>query len=83
MVVPGHGRLCDEAEVTDYRDMLTVIRDRVQDLINKGKTLDEVKAARPSRDYDRRYSTSAWTSDMFIEAVYKSLKNAATAGGSK
>jgi glyoxylase-like metal-dependent hydrolase (beta-lactamase superfamily II) len=73
MVIPGHGRLCDESEVTDYRDMLTIIRDRVQDMLRKGKTLEEVKAARLSRDYDRRYSTSAWTGDMFIETIYKSL----------
>jgi cyclase len=73
MVIPGHGRLCDESEVSDYRDMLTIIRDRVQDMLRKGKTLEEVKAARLSRDYDRRYSNSAWTGEMFIEAVYKSL----------
>jgi len=73
MVIPGHGRLCDESEVTDYRDMLTIIRDRVQDMLRKGKSLEEVKAARPSRDYDRRYSTPAWTGDMFVEAIYKSL----------
>src|SRR5277367_5764100 len=72
MVIPGHGRLCDESEVSDYRDMLTIIRDRVQDMMRHGKTLDEVKAARVSRDYDRRYSTPAWTSDMFVEAIYKS-----------
>jgi cyclase len=82
MVIPGHGRLCDESEVSDYRDMLTIIRDRVQDLLRKGKTLEEVKAAKVSRDYDRRYSTSAWTGDMFVEAIYKSLSHAA-AGGSK
>jgi cyclase len=73
MVIPGHGRLCDQADVTDYRDMLTIIRDRVQDMLRKGKTLEEVKAARLSRDYDRRYSTHAWTGDMFVEAVYRSL----------
>jgi cyclase len=73
MVIPGHGRLCDESEVTDYRDMLTIIRDRVQDMLRRGKTLEEVRAARLSRDYDRRYSTSAWTGDMFVEAVYRSL----------
>jgi cyclase len=74
MVIPGHGRLCDEADVSDYRDMLTIIRDRVADLIQKNKTLAEAQAARPTRDYDRRYSTSAWTGDMLVEAVYKSLK---------
>jgi cyclase len=74
MVIPGHGRLCDQAEVTDYRDMMTIIRDRVANLIAKGKTLEEVKAARPTRDYDRRYSTSDWTGEMLTAAVYKSLK---------
>lgn len=74
MVIPGHGRLCDQADVTDYRDMMTIIRDRIADGIAKGKTLDEVKAMKPTRDYDRRYSTSSWTGDMLVEAVYRSLK---------
>ena len=56
MVIPGHGRLCDEADVTEYRDMVTILRDRVADLIEKGKSLAEVKAARLTRDYDGRYS---------------------------
>jgi cyclase len=73
MVIPGHGRLCDEADVADYRDMITIIRDRVADMLKKGKSLAEVKGARLSRDYDRRFSTLDWTGDMFVEAIYKSL----------
>jgi glyoxylase-like metal-dependent hydrolase (beta-lactamase superfamily II) len=75
MVIPGHGRLCDEADVVEYRDMVTIIRDRVQDMIKKGMTLDQVKAAKPTRDYDPLYgaTTGFWTTDMFVEAVYKSL----------
>jgi cyclase len=75
LIVPGHGRLCDSADVGYYRDMVTVIRDRVQDLIRKGMTLEQVKAAHPTFDYDPRYGSSSgtWTTDMFVEAVYKSL----------
>lgn len=75
MIVPGHGRLGDMSDVGYYRDALTIIRDRVQDLIKKGRTLEQVKAARPSLDYDVRYgsSTGPWTTEMFIEAVYRSL----------
>ncbi len=74
-IIPGHGRICDEAEIVEYRDMLTIIRDRVQDLIKKGLSLDQVKAARPTRDYDTEYGTNtgSWTTEMFVEAVYKSL----------
>jgi cyclase len=78
-VIPGHGRLCDEADVVEYRDMLTIIRDRVQDLVKKNMTLDQVKAARPTRDYDPLYGAPVpmgggfWNTDMFVEAVYKSL----------
>ena len=68
-VIPGHGRICDEADVVEYRDMLTIIRDRVQDLIKKGMTLDQVKAARPTRDYDTVYGAN----EPFLETVYKSL----------
>jgi cyclase len=74
MVIPGHGRLCDEADVTEYRDMVTIVRDRVADLVKKGKSLSEVKAARVTRDYDGRFSQPAWTGEMFVESIYKSLK---------
>jgi glyoxylase-like metal-dependent hydrolase (beta-lactamase superfamily II) len=74
MIVPGHGRLSDQADVVEYRDMLTIIRDRVADLMEKRKTLEEAKAARPSRDYDRRYSTRPVTGDMLVEAIYRSLQ---------
>jgi glyoxylase-like metal-dependent hydrolase (beta-lactamase superfamily II) len=73
MVIPGHGRLCDQADVTDYRDMLTIIRDRVQNMLHQGKSIEQVRAARLSRDYDRRYSTPAWTGEMFVDAIYRSL----------
>jgi cyclase len=75
LVVPGHGRISDHADVTYYRDMISIIRDRIQDMVKKGMTLDQVKAARPTRDYDARYGkqTGAWTTDMFIEAAYRSL----------
>jgi glyoxylase-like metal-dependent hydrolase (beta-lactamase superfamily II) len=74
MMVPGHGRIVDSGDVAYYRDMLTIIRDRVQDMVTKEMTLDEVKAARPTADYDTEYGkTPGWTSDMFVEAVYKSL----------
>ena len=74
-VVPGHGRLSDEADVVEYRDMLTIVRDRIQDLVAKGKSLADVKAAGVTRDYDGRYgaTTGAWTTDQFIEAIYREL----------
>lgn len=72
-VIPGEGRLSDEADVVLYRDMTTIIRDRVQDMIARGMTLDQVKAARPAIDYEPRYATPSWTADMFVEAAYKTL----------
>jgi glyoxylase-like metal-dependent hydrolase (beta-lactamase superfamily II) len=76
MIVPGHGRICDEYEVSEYRDMLGVIRDRVQAMIDSGATLQQVKSARLTADYDDRYgaNTGAWTTDMFVDSVYTSLK---------
>jgi glyoxylase-like metal-dependent hydrolase (beta-lactamase superfamily II) len=74
-VIPGHGRLSDEADVVEYRDMVTIIRDRVQDLIGKGLTWEQVKAARPSRDYDSEYGGDGGSSpDAFVEAIFRSLK---------
>lgn len=70
-VIPGRGRLCDEADVVEYRNMVTIVRDRVSDLIGKDKTLDQIKAARPTHDYDTQYDAKA--GDAFVEAIYKSL----------
>ncbi len=74
-IIPGHGRICDRYDIAIYRDMLTIIRDRIQDLVNKGKTLEEVKAAKPTYDYDGEFGVdnSPWTTAMFIEAVYREL----------
>jgi cyclase len=75
IVVPGHGRLCDQYDVVDYRDMVTVIADRVRDLIKAGRSLADVKAAQPAKGYVGRYGNAGgtWTTDRFIEAVYRSL----------
>jgi cyclase len=77
-VIPGHGRICDQFDVLEYRDMVTIIRDRIQDMIKKKKTLEEIRASRPTEDYDARYGASSgqWTTEMFIEAIYKSLMSA-------
>jgi cyclase len=74
-VIPGHGRVSDEADVLEYRDMLVIVRDRIQDLIKKGRTLEQIKAARPTLDFDPRYGAASgpWTTAMFIEAVYQDL----------
>ncbi len=71
-VVPGHGRVSDEADVLEYRDMVTIVRDRVEDMAKRGLTLDQVKAAKPTLDYDRHYGSDAgpWTTATFIEAIY-------------
>ena len=74
--IPGHGRLCDIGDVANYRNMVAIIRDRIQDMIQRGLTLEQVKAARPTADYDGLYgaATGPWTTEMFVEAAYKSLK---------
>jgi hypothetical protein len=77
MVVPATGRLCDEADVADYRDMVTIVRDRIEDMVRRGLTLEQVKAARPARDYDPLYSRPTYTSEMFVEAAYRSLSHPA------
>jgi cyclase len=74
-VIPGHGRLCEQMEVVDYRDMVVLVRDVVADLIKQGKTLDQIKAARPALPYETRYGSQTGT-NAFIEAVYKSVNTA-------
>ncbi len=75
-VIPGHGRLTDEADVVEYRDMSTILRDRILEAIGKGMSLEQIKAARLARDYEARFGASEgfWTTDAFLEAAYDSLK---------
>lgn len=75
IVVPGHGRLYDHFDVVEYRDMVTIVRDRVRDLMKAGRTLDQIKAAQPAKGYAGRYGNpgGAWTTDRFVEAIYQSL----------
>jgi glyoxylase-like metal-dependent hydrolase (beta-lactamase superfamily II) len=75
MVIPGHGRIADEADVVEYRDMVTIIRDRVEEMMKKGMTLQQIKAAGPTSDYDGRYAGASGlgTADAFVESVYRTL----------
>jgi len=77
MIIPGHGRLCDLGDIIEYREMAVIIGDRIQDMVNKGMTVEQVKATKPTLDYDPLYgaTTGFWTTDKFVEAVYKSLKD--------
>jgi glyoxylase-like metal-dependent hydrolase (beta-lactamase superfamily II) len=76
MIVPGHGRLADEHDLLEYRDMVTIVRDRVRHMIGKGMTLDQVLAARPAMEYESRWGATSgtWTTAMFVDAVFNSLK---------
>lgn len=75
IVIPGHGRLYDQFDVIEYRDMITIIRDRVRELVNAGRSLEQVKAARPALGYEGRYGNAGgdWTTEKFVETVYRSL----------
>ncbi len=77
-VIPGHGHLCDESEVLEYRDMVVIIKERIEDMVKRGMTLDQVKASKPTLDYDLHYGadTGPWTTAMFIEAVYGDVSKA-------
>ena len=74
-VIPGHGFICDQADIVEYRDMVVIIRDIIQDLIKQGKTLDQIKEANPTEAYRPRYGADSgpWTTDQFVESIYKSL----------
>jgi cyclase len=75
LVVPGHGRIYDRQDVVEYRDMIVTIRDIIQDMIQRGMTLPQIKEAGPAKAYEREYGarSGSWTTDDFVEAVYKGL----------
>jgi hypothetical protein len=74
-VVPGHGWIYDQPDVVEYRDMITIIADVVQDMIKQGMTPEQIQAANPTQGFRGRYGTDSgpWTTNMFVEAIYKSL----------
>ena len=74
-IVPGHGRICDEADVLEYHDMIVIVRDRIRDAVKKGMTIDQVKAARLTRDYDPRYAAASGPGSTanFVESMYRDL----------
>ena len=84
-VIPGHGRISDEHDVAMYRDMLVIIRDRIKNMVEKKMTLEQVKAARPTLDYDGRYGSDAgpWTTAMFIEAIYREMSGSPATGSQR
>src|SRR5262249_50710374 len=75
-IIPGRGRLSDTADVASYRNMVVMVHDRIKDMVNKNMTLAQVKAARPTMDFDGRYGsmTGPWTTDKFVEAAYRSVQ---------
>jgi hypothetical protein len=77
LLIPGHGRVSDYAELVEYRDMVTTIKDNIEALIKKGMTLEQVKKANPTAGYRSRWGRDSgpWTTDMFVEAIYNGLKN--------
>jgi glyoxylase-like metal-dependent hydrolase (beta-lactamase superfamily II) len=78
LLVPGHGRVSDYGELVEYRDMVTVIRDLIQDMVDKGMTAAQVKAANPTKGYRQRFGVESgpWTTDMFVDAIYNGLAGA-------
>jgi glyoxylase-like metal-dependent hydrolase (beta-lactamase superfamily II) len=77
LVIPATGRLSDEDDVTEYRDMVAITRDRVASLVGMKRTLEQVKATKPLVDYDARYSIPSWTGAMYIDAMYAEMSGAA------
>jgi glyoxylase-like metal-dependent hydrolase (beta-lactamase superfamily II) len=75
MVIPGHGRLSDEQDVIEYRDMTTIVRDRIREYVKRGMTLEQVKAKKPTLDFDSRYGTpnGFWTPEQFVDVIYKQM----------
>lgn len=84
-ILPGHGRICSQSDVVEYRDMMVIIRDVVQDMIRRGMTLEQAQTAAPAKGYATRYGASSgpWTTNDFVEAIYKSLTARETKGSGK
>jgi cyclase len=73
LIIPGHGRLSEESDLGEYRNMLVIITERIRDLRSKGMTLEQIKASRPSLDYDTEYHATRAEADRFVESIYRTL----------
>jgi cyclase len=73
-VIPGHGEIVDRAGLTTHRDMILAIRDKIAPLVQQGKSVEDVIAAKPTADYDAKVPTAATTSERFVRQVYTELK---------
>jgi len=73
--VPGRGRVYRQIDVVDYRDMVVIVRDTIQFMIGQKMTLEQIKAAAPAKAWEPRFGATSgpWTTNDFVEAVYKSL----------
>ena len=69
-IIPGHGRVSDEADLVEYRDMAQIVSDRMSKMVADGMTLAQIHAARPAIGWEGRYSRDQWTTTMFIDAIY-------------
>lgn len=79
-IIPGHGRISNQSDVVEYRDMATIVRDRVRDAMKGGKSLEQLKAAKITLEYDGLYSNPDYTGAMFVEAIYNDLNRVVPAG---
>jgi len=81
VIIPGRGRLAEESDLGEYRNMLVIVKERVRNLRNKGMTLEQIKASQPSLDYDTEYHATRPEADRFVESIYRTLPPATTPGG--
>jgi glyoxylase-like metal-dependent hydrolase (beta-lactamase superfamily II) len=72
-VIPGHGRLCEQQDVVEYRDMVVIVRDVIADMIKRNMTLEQIQAASPAKPYETQYGKQPDSTNKFVEAIYKSL----------
>jgi glyoxylase-like metal-dependent hydrolase (beta-lactamase superfamily II) len=72
-IVPGHGPLGNKADLTKFRDMLVVARDRVQKLKTAGKSAGEIAASKPFADLDATWGKGFFNGDVFAQVVYSAL----------
>jgi glyoxylase-like metal-dependent hydrolase (beta-lactamase superfamily II) len=72
-IIPGHGTISSRADLAEYRSMLVAIRDRVREGLARGQRLDELLAARPTREFDETWGKGFIDPDRFVRSVYRSL----------
>ena len=72
-VVPGHGPVVDKAALVFHRDMAVTVRDRVAKALQEGKSAADIRASKPTADFEQKVGGPANFIGQFVDGLITEL----------